>query len=322
MTATPSCATAPPPSPDAVVRALAEQHEHESETRERLWQKGFTRRRLLAGGLGVGVATLGSQLVTTRVAYGAPAPGAPTGCLVVVFLRGGMDGLSLLVPGTDPDYLAARGSIAVAAGRLVAMDRGFGLHPAMSPLAPLVAAGKVAAVPAVSTPDLSRSHFQAQDCLERGGSATGAQTGWLDRVLEQTGPGTTFRAVALGGLSPRSLAGDGTAIDHRLVGFAHHPRRDRRDVARAHARRGVEAVHRGHRPGRPAGRARLRRGDGRGVDGRDADEHDLPERGLRGCAQGHRADHPLRRRRPGGVRRPRAAGTCTPGSARSTAATW
>lgn len=198
------------PSAD-VLQARAEQQEHETQTRERLWEKGFTRRRLLAGGMGVGVATLGSQLVTTRVAYGAPSAAA-TGCLVVIFLRGGLDGLSLLVPGTDPDYLAARGSIAVPASRLVAMDRGFGLHPAMAPLAPLVAAGKVAAVPAVSTPDLSRSHFQAQDCLERGGSATGAQTGWLDRVLEQTGPGTTFRAVALGGLSPRSLAGDGTAM--------------------------------------------------------------------------------------------------------------
>lgn len=197
------------PTPaDAALRAMAARQEHDAQERERLWGKGFNRRRFIAGGLGVGVAALGSQLVTTRVAYAAP--GTTTGTLVVVFLRGGMDGLSVLVPAgaTDyTDYTRNRPDIAVPTSALIAMDRGFGLHPSMAPLAPLVTSGRLAAVPAISTPDLSRSHFQAQDCLERGGAATGAQTGWLDRVLAQTGTGTTFRSVAVGGLAPRSLAG-------------------------------------------------------------------------------------------------------------------
>ena len=61
-------------------------------------------------------------------------------------------------------------------------------------------------MPAVSTPDLSRSHFQAQDCLERG-SDDKLTTGWLDRVLVASGPGTTFRSVAIGGTTPTSLVG-------------------------------------------------------------------------------------------------------------------
>jgi uncharacterized protein (DUF1501 family) len=96
----------------------------------------------------------------------------------------------------------------VKAASLLEFDtaRGFGLHPALSPLSPLIKQGKVAAVPAVSTPDLSRSHFQAQDCLERGSSSK-LTTGWLDRVLVASGPGTTFRSVAIGGTTPTSLVG-------------------------------------------------------------------------------------------------------------------
>ncbi len=202
----------------AALQTAAGCQESQTQERERLWGRGFNRRRFLAGGLGVGVAALGSQLTTARVAYAAP--GTTTGTLVVIFLRGGMDGLSLLVPGADPDLPTLRPDIAVPASRLIALDRGFGLHPSMAPLASLIGAGRVAAVPAISTPDLSRSHFQAQDCLERGGAATGTQTGWLDRVLEVSGPGTTFRSVAVGGLMPRSLAGvDGAISFGSLAGL-------------------------------------------------------------------------------------------------------
>ncbi len=65
----------------------------------------------------------------------------------------------------------------------------------------------MAAVHAVASPDVSRSHFQAQDCLERGTATTATHTGWLDRTLTALGPGTTFRAVAEGDATPRSLIG-------------------------------------------------------------------------------------------------------------------
>jgi uncharacterized protein (DUF1501 family) len=201
-----------PTAEDAVLRAQAAGVTADAEDREDQWSHGFTRRRLLAGGLGVGVAAMASQLVTTRISWAAPNA-SPTGTLIVVFLRGGMDGLSVLVPADDPNLLKARPGIAVRAGSLINLQRGFGLHPSLAPLQPLISAGRFAAVPAVSTPDLTRSHFQAQDCLERGGAAVSSvQSGWLDRVLQQLGPGTTFRALGVGARMSRSLLGSSNPI--------------------------------------------------------------------------------------------------------------
>jgi uncharacterized protein (DUF1501 family) len=198
--------------PDVVegtLRLRAARVAAERRRRDDLWSRGFTRRRFLAGAGMAGVAGLGTQLATARASFGA-APG--TGTLVVVFLRGGMDGLSVLVPAEDPHLPAARPKIGVPAGALLPLTRGFGLHPSLTPLHNLWKLGAFTAVPAVSTPDVSRSHFQAQDCLERGGSGTGTNEGWLDRVLDALGPGTTFRAVGSAATVPRALAGDQRAL--------------------------------------------------------------------------------------------------------------
>lgn len=190
---------------DAARRARAERVATDRRRRNELWRHGFTRRRFLAGAGMAGVAGLAGQLVSTRVAFAAVGD---TGALVVIFLRGGMDGLSVVVPADDPHLLEARPRIAVRASSLLPLDRGFGLHPALAPLHAHWKRGQFTAVPAVSTPDISRSHFQAQDCLERGGAGTGTTEGWLDRVLDRLGPGTTFRAVGQGPTLPRSLSGD------------------------------------------------------------------------------------------------------------------
>jgi uncharacterized protein (DUF1501 family) len=206
---------------EAILRARAARVAADRQERTDLWSKGFTRRRLLAGAGMAGVATLGSQLVTTRVSVAAPAAASEaaaaaaasaTGTLVVVFLRGGMDGLSVLVPVDDPHLRDERPDIALAGSSLLPLERGFGLHPALQPLHEFWGRGQFTAIPAVSTPDISRSHFQAQDSLERGGSASGTVEGWLDRVLDKLGPGTTFRAVGQGANLPRSLAGDQSAL--------------------------------------------------------------------------------------------------------------
>lgn len=200
-----------PTDADAALRAAAAAVTADRESRDELWSRGFTRRRLLAGGLGVGVAALVDQLVSTRVSFADV--GAPdTGTLVVMFLRGGMDGLSVVVPADDLNLLSARPNIAVRASSLIPLDRGFGLHPAFASLQSLISANQIAAVPAISTPAITRSHFQAQDCLERGGSGASTSSGWLDRVLEQTGPGTTFRSVGVGSRLPTSLAGDADPV--------------------------------------------------------------------------------------------------------------
>jgi uncharacterized protein (DUF1501 family) len=194
-----------PNAAEAAIRLQAEEVAGALAAQRDKWRKGFTRRRVIAGAGAVGVAALGTQLVTTRVAFGDPATTKRT--LVTIFLRGGMDGLSVVVPASDPNLYRARPNIAVPAAALLAAGRGFGLHPALAPLQPLWAAGQMAAVHAVASPDASRSHFQAQDCLERGAASLAVHSGWLDRVLEALGPGTTFRAISESSSLPRSLVG-------------------------------------------------------------------------------------------------------------------
>lgn len=141
--------------------------------------------------------------------------------VVVVFLRGGADGLSLLAPIGDPDYPAARGSIALDPTTALPVDGSFALHPNLAQLASRVGSGGVALVPAVGIPELSRSHFDAQFRTEEGGAAQGSGdgAGWLGRYLRATAGGTAeqgsnpYRGVCFGqaGL-PHVLAGTPDAI--------------------------------------------------------------------------------------------------------------
>jgi uncharacterized protein (DUF1501 family) len=177
---------------------------------EVMWDKGFTRRRFLAGVGMVGVAALGSQLVTTKVAYGATPANGNT--LITIFLRGAADGLRILVPAgaeVGGDYLrTVRPKLVPADANLIALPGapGWAVNTAMAKLMPLWGTGELAFVPAVSIASLSRSHFTAQQLIERGGSLS-ATTGWLDRTLQQLGPGTTFRAVSEGSSMPFSMSG-------------------------------------------------------------------------------------------------------------------
>jgi uncharacterized protein (DUF1501 family) len=198
---------------DTAVRRQAERVHCELQAQDDAWgTRGWTRRRFLAGMGMVGAAALGSQLVTTRAAYAATASTADR-TLIVVFLRGAADGLRILVPNSAAlglDYLrTVRSALVPGDADLVALPgtSGWALNKAMAPLYDgLWATGELAFVPAVSSPGVSRSHFQAQQYLEKGGSNTAA-SGWLERVLENLGPGTTFRAVSEGSATPVSLAG-------------------------------------------------------------------------------------------------------------------
>jgi uncharacterized protein (DUF1501 family) len=204
---------------EAAIRTGAEAVETDLGRDKDRWRRGFTRRRVIAGAGAVGVAALGSQLVTTKYAFGAPASTNRT--LVIVFLRGGMDGLAVVVPANDGNLRRARPNLAIPDGALLPADSRFGLHPALAPLHPFWLAGKMAAVHAVASPDASRSHFQAQECVERGTATTATHTGWLDRTLTALGPGTTFRAIAEGESMPRSLLGvEPKLVLNGIEGFA------------------------------------------------------------------------------------------------------
>src|SRR3954453_10823286 len=201
---------------DCQVQRAAERGSRELPAQDDAWgTTGWTRRRFLAGVGMAGVAALGSQLVTTRAAFAA----APTGTertLVVIFLRGAADGLHLLVPNSADlglDYLrSVRGNLVPGDTGLQPLSGGWALNARLKPLYDeLWSTGELAFVPAVSTAGVSRSHFQAQQHLERGGSDT-VSSGWLDRVLGKLGPGTTFRAVSEGSSTPVSLSGGQPSI--------------------------------------------------------------------------------------------------------------
>lgn len=203
---------------DEVLRRRADRVAADLCAQDAQWGTGgWTRRRFLAGVGMAGVAALGTQLVTTRVAYAAPTATprvtAPDTTLITVFLRGGADGLRVLVPASADlgvDYLrTVRPSLVPGDAALLPLPgtAGWAVNPALRPLVDgLWSSGELAFVPAVSTAGVTRSHFQAQLLLEKGGS-TSYRTGWLERVLQQLGPGTTFRALAEGSAAPSSFDG-------------------------------------------------------------------------------------------------------------------
>lgn len=185
----------------------AEQVTCELEAQSRRWDSGFTRRRFLAGAGMVGVAAFASQVVTSKVAFGKP--GGNT--VIVVFLRGGSDSLRILVPASSAlggDYLhkVRPNLVPVESSLLPVPDApGWAVNSAMKPLLDGFSK-QLAFVPAASTTNITRSHFQAQQILEAGGN-TAYSTGWLDRTLAQLGPGTTFRAMSFGYAEPASMTG-------------------------------------------------------------------------------------------------------------------
>jgi len=166
-----------------------------------------------------GTSALPNFLVRSVLAETATMPGRR---LVVIFQRGAADGLNVVVPYREKNYYAMRPTIAVPQNQVLDLDGFFGLHPSLSPFKPLYDAGQLAIVHAAGSPDMSRSHFDAQDYMESGTPGNKSTSdGWLNRAL-QTEDGcdckrhnqehTAFRALALGAEVPLTLAGKIPAI--------------------------------------------------------------------------------------------------------------
>lgn len=131
--------------------------------------------------------------------------------LIVVFLRGAVDGLNVVVPHGDANYYAARPSIAIARGPggVIDLDGHFGLHPALAGMLPLWQQKNLAFIQAAGSPDPSRSHFDAQLMMETGTPGTiGTKDGWLNRLLAMLpGPASPTRGVNFGPVVPRIISG-------------------------------------------------------------------------------------------------------------------
>lgn len=161
------------------------------------------RRSVLTGlGLALGVDLAFAGRARTQT-------GQPARKLVFIIARGAMDGLSVTVPWRDPDYARWRGELAVpppgAPDGALALGEGFGLHPALTGLHGLHAAGQLRFAPAVAIPARVRSHFDAQDVLENGGAGLRAESdGWLNRALQAAGG---LSGLAVGAQTPLILRG-------------------------------------------------------------------------------------------------------------------
>ncbi len=181
-----------------------------------------TRRSFLKGmSAAAGAGVLGGMIgdVFTQATFGAEPGG---NVLVVLSLRGGSDGLSLVVPHGDPDYAGLRPTIAIPTGALLVKDEMFGLHPGFAPLKPLWQQGKFGAVQAVGMPRPDRSHFSAMEAVEDADAGSAARVGWINRMVGLTGSGVPNQAIQLGSsLTPTSLIGPASAMSvYRLRDIA------------------------------------------------------------------------------------------------------
>jgi len=126
--------------------------------------------------------------------------------LVVVFLRGGADGLNMVAPIGDDGYRKARPRIALSKGESIQLDDFFGLNPLLGGLGSAWNEGELAIVHAAGSEDQTRSHFEAQDLMEHAGMVAG---GWLGRFLrykERPADGG-LAAIALSKGLPEALRG-------------------------------------------------------------------------------------------------------------------
>jgi uncharacterized protein (DUF1501 family) len=140
--------------------------------------------------------------------------------LVVVFARGGLDGLNLVLPVAGPDrghYEAARPYLKVPVAEALTLDGQLGIHPATAPLHELYQEGKLAIIHATGMSEANRSHFDSMAYIELGtpGVKT-TDTGWLTRHFASAfniPQQIVMPAISIGSLQTTSLLGDHNAVN-------------------------------------------------------------------------------------------------------------
>ncbi|MEE9253966.1 MAG: DUF1501 domain-containing protein [Pseudomonadales bacterium] len=170
------------------------------------------KRRAVIRGLGAG---FGVAMTPFAPAFALTGNSAADPRLVVVILRGGMDGLAAVAPYGDSRYQSARGGIALERpgrdGGLLELDAFFGLHPSLENLHAMYGRKELLVLHGVASPYRARSHFDAQNVLELGlGAPHLAKQGWLNRALPLITPhgrAPEAYAMALGQSVPLILRG-------------------------------------------------------------------------------------------------------------------
>lgn len=163
----------------------------------------ITRRHFLQGtAAGIGALALPTGLVT-----GANAA-TSRNVLVVFFLRGGADGINLVIPSGDADYDTIRPTLAVPAAQRLPLDGFFDMNPSLSELQTRFQNQELAVLHAVGSPDTNRSHFDCQDFMERASPGDkSVDDGWLNRALAQIGGNDPLAGISMGSSASGALAG-------------------------------------------------------------------------------------------------------------------
>lgn len=182
----------------------------------------FSRRTMLVGCSDAIAALAGGRL--RDIVLGPETDTTQRDMFVLVFLRGGCDGLSLVAPYADADYISNRPTLRINApgnSANAALDLPnplnrnvpFGLHPKAGALKELYDAQRLAIVHACGLTNGTRSHFDAMDYMERGTpDSLSTTTGWLTRHLESINASGYIPALAAASLPPTSLLNSADTI--------------------------------------------------------------------------------------------------------------
>ena len=180
-------------------------------------KRKLSRRNMMKATASIGALTAMRHLWPSwlpRLAFASN--GVQGDAIVCVFLRGGADALNMVVPFGDDNYYRARPLLAFGqpdsndSAKSLELDDFFGLNPDMRPMHELLMSGQMTAIHAVGPPNVSRSHFEAMDLMERGTDGeSGADSGWLGRhLMATTSEGDSpLRAIGWGDNLQKSLHG-------------------------------------------------------------------------------------------------------------------
>jgi uncharacterized protein (DUF1501 family) len=186
----------------------------------------ITRRSFIRDGVSAFTVSMAAPAFLSDIAR---AQGAASRNLVVVYLSGGNDSLSTVVPYTDPFYYSRRPTIAVPAGQVLQVgsdtsNRPLGLHPRLTGLRQIFDEGRLAVIQRTGYPNSSRSHFQGLDIWGTANPGSPQGIGWLGRYLETLPNPDPLTAWNTTRETPRALVSRGVGVpaipDPRSYSFA------------------------------------------------------------------------------------------------------
>ena len=150
----------------------------------------FSRRQFVKGGVTAFTFGFAAPQMLCDIAF---AQGVPSRNLVVVYLSGGNDSLSTVIPYRDPSYASRRPTLAIPAGNVLQIGTDssnieLGLHPRLLGMKSIFDSGRLAIIQRTGYANQSRSHFTGFDIWGTASTSNTSGTGWLGRYLDLLSP--------------------------------------------------------------------------------------------------------------------------------------